>query len=461
MSSSLIDDARFRPFHRKMFALTAGGQFLDGYLLSIVGVVVLGMSQDLGMSASQEGLIGASALVGLFVGGLIFGRVTDRIGRQLLFTLHFAVIAAASIASMFVNDPTLMVALRFIIGVALGADYAIGSALLSEWLPTAQRGRVMGMLIMAWFVGATAAYVVGYTLINVVDSGAWRWALGSAAIPAVAFIIARIGTPESPRWLASCGRVEEARAVLTRVYGKEATPEAIESLVDDETAHGLGFTEVFRGEYLKRTAFVGLFWLLQIVPLFAIYSFGPTILSAFGMSGSSESIIGSALISMLFLIGCVPALRLIDTLGRRPLIVWSFALMVLPLAVLGLAPAAPVAVVLACFCAYALFSGGPSILEFIYPTELFPTEVRATAVGVGTAVSRIGAAIGTYLLPVGLDRIGVGPTMLIMAVITLLGFAVCLTMAPETRGRRLAEASSVAASPGSTPVDQPAGAVVR
>lgn len=460
MSSSLIDDARFRPFHRKMFALTAGGQFLDGYLLSIVGVVVLGMSDDLGMSASQVGLIGASALVGLFFGGLIFGRVTDRIGRQLLFTLHFVVIAAASIASMFVNDPTLMVALRFLIGIALGADYAIGSALLSEWLPSAQRGRVMGMLIMAWFVGATTAYVVGYVLINLVDSGAWRWALGSAAIPAVAFIIARIGTPESPRWLVSRGRVAEAQAVLTRVYGEDATPEAVAHLVNEETAHGLGFAEVFRGEYLKRTAFVGLFWLLQLVPLFAIYTFGPTILSAFGMSSGNDSIIGSALISMLFLIGCIPALRLIDTLGRRPVIIWSFALMVIPLAILGLAPTAPVAVVLACFCAYALFSGGPSILEFIYPTELFPTEVRATAVGIGTAISRIGAAIGTYLLPIGLDRIGVGPTMLIMAVITLLGLAVCLTLAPETRGRRLAEASSVP-SAGSAPVAQPAGVTGR
>jgi MFS transporter, putative metabolite transport protein len=353
------------------------------------------------------------------------------------------VIAAASIASMYVDDPMLMIVLRFVIGIALGADYAIGAALLSEWLPRAQRGRVMGMLIMAWFVGATAAYVVGYVLVNLVDSGAWRWALGSAAIPAVAFIIARIGTPESPRWLVSRGRVEEAGAVLKRVYGDDATPEAVESLKADETAHGLGFTAVFQGGYFKRTAFVGLFWLLQIVPLFAIYTFGPTILSAFGMSSDNDSIIGSAVISLLFLIGCIPALRLIDTLGRRRLIIWSFGLMVVPLAILGLGPAAPVVVVIACFCAYAFFSGGPSILEFIYPTELFPTEVRATAVGVGTAVSRIGAAIGTYLLPIGLDRIGVGPTMLIMAAITLLGFAVCVALAPETRGRRLAEASAI------------------
>jgi putative MFS transporter len=438
-----------------MFALTAGGQFLDGYLLSLVGVVVLGLTQDLGMSASQEGLIGAAALIGLFFGGLVFGRLTDRIGRQLLFTLHFVVIAAASIASMFVNDAALLIALRFVIGVALGADYAIGSALLSEWLPKAQRGRVMGMLITAWFVGATVAYVVGYWLVSVVESGAWRWALGSAAVPAIVFLIARIGTPESPRWLLSRGRVEEARAVLSRVYGDEASPEAVASLVDEEEAHGLGFAAVFRGGYLKRIAFVGLFWLLQIVPLFAIYSFGPKIMSAFGMSSSRGSILGSALVSVLFLIGCLPALRLIDTVGRRPLIVWSFGLMAIPLAVLGLVPTAPAVLVLACFCMYAFCSGGPSILEFIYPTELFPTEVRATAVGIGTAISRVGAAIGTYLLPIGLTRIGVGPTMLIMAGITVLGFAVCIALAPETRGRRLAEASNVP-SPGSAPAIQPA-----
>ncbi|WP_234365008.1 MFS transporter [Streptomyces sp. RTd22] len=242
--------------------------------------------------------------------------------------------------------------------------------------------------------------------------------------------------------------------------GREATPGSVEALGADETAQGLGFTEVFRGDYLKRTAFVGLFWLLQIVPLFAIYTFGPTVLSAFGMASSSDSVIGSALISMLFLVGCVPALRLIDTLGRRRLIIWSFGLMAIPLAVLGLVPAAPVGVVLACFCAYALFSGGPSILEFIYPTELFPTEVRATAVGIGTAISRIGAAVGTYLLPIGLDRIGIGTTMLIMAAITLLGFVVCVTLAPETRGRRLAEASGVApAEP--EPAVQPAASTVR
>ncbi|QIY59502.1 MFS transporter [Streptomyces sp. RPA4-5] len=445
-----MDDAPFSRFHKKIFLLTAGGQFLDGYLLSIIGVVVLGMSKELDLTASQEGLVGATALIGLFCGGLIFGRITDRIGRQLLFTIHFIVIAVASVASIFVGGPVELILLRLLIGVALGADYAIGSALLSEWLPKAQRGRVMGMLIMAWFVGATAAYLVGYALVDVLGDNAWRWALGSAAIPAVVFTLARIGTPESPRWLLSRGRHDEARQVLVRVYGDAATPEAIASLSSEEQRQGLGMMELFRSEYLKRTAFVGLFWMLQIVPLFAIYSFGPTILAAFHLSGGNASIIGSALISLLFFVGCLPALRLIETRGRRPLIVWSFALMVVPLVVLGLAPSAPAAVVLACFCGYAFFSGGPSILEFIYPTELFPTEVRATAVGIGTAISRIGAAAGTYLLPIGLEHIGVGPTMLIMAGVTLLGFIVSFTLAPETRGCRLATASATA------PADDPA-----
>jgi DNA-binding FadR family transcriptional regulator len=94
-------------------------------------------------------------------------------------------------------------------------------------------------------------------------------------------------------------------------------------------------------------------------------------------------------------------LKLIESWGRRPLIIWCFALMAIPLFVLGLFPSAPLAIIANCFVAYALFSGGPSILEWAYPSEIFPTHVRASAVGITTAVSRIGVALGTLALPFG------------------------------------------------------------
>lgn len=212
-------------------------------------------------------------------------------------------------------------------------------------------------------------------------------------------------------------------------------------LAADETPCGMGFWGAFRKPYGKRTLFVSLFWTFQIIPLFGLHTFGPTILEAFNVSGGS--LLGSVLLSVMFLVGLVPGIILIDRVGRRPFIVWSFALMVLPLVILGVAPTAAAPIVVACFCFYALVTGGPSILEWAYPTELFPTEIRATAVRIATSASRIGAAVGTYLLPYGLEHLGLGPTMLMGAGITAAGLLVCIAWAPETKGRSLTEAAGV------------------
>jgi putative MFS transporter len=162
------------------------------------------------------------------------------------------------------------------------------------------------------------------------------------------------------------------------------------------------------------------------------------------------------IIDIVFLAGCIPALKLIESWGRPPLIIWCFALMAIPLFILGLFPSAPVAIIVGCFVAYALFSGGPSILEWAYPSEIFPTHVRASAVGI-TTVSRIGAALGTFALPFGLAYWGIGPTMLVAAVLTAIGFFVCLFMAEETKGMTLAQAGgeTEAAKTAAASDDQP------
>jgi putative MFS transporter len=149
----------------------------------------------------------------------------------------------------------------------------------------------------------------------------------------------------------------------------------------------------------------------------------------------------------VFLAGCIPALLLVDRWGRRPIIIWGFALMAVALLVLGLAPSAPAALVIACFCAYALFSGGPSILEWAYPSELFPTAVRASAVGISTAASRVGAALGTFGMPFALTAWGVGPTLLAAAAATAAGFLLCLVMAVETKGMQLEQAAGETLAP--------------
>ncbi|POX43189.1 MFS transporter [Streptomyces sp. Ru73] len=444
MSIRAIDEAPLNKFHRKLTWACAGGPFLDGYLLSIIGVALIGMSDELQLTTADESLIGAAALVGIFVGGLFFGAVTDRLGREAMYTIDLAVLVGASVLSVFATETWQFVALRFILGVAIGADYPIATSLLAEWVPNKHRGRLLGILILAWYIGAAAAYVVGYVLAEIGGAGTWRWMLASGAVLSALILLLRVGTPESPLWLVNKGRADDAQKAIERALGRTVpTDELLAASAVEQSVVHRRVRDLFQGAYLRRTLFCGLFYMCQITPMFALYTFGPTILRSFGLGEGNAGNLGSALISVVFTLGCIPALRLVDQVGRRPVIVWSFALMAVPLAVLGGGTALPVAVVILCFCAYALFSGGPTVLEWTYPNELFPTSIRATAGGVATSISRLGAAAGTYLLPISLSRLGIGATMLIGAGITMVGWLVSVLWAEETRGRTLAETSAL------------------
>lgn len=189
-------------------------------------------------------------------------------------------------------------------------------------------------------------------------------------------------------------------------------------------------------------AFITIFWTCSVIPVFAVYAFAPKVLDALHLSGGWASY-GSVAITLLFVIGCIIATRLVNTLGRRKLLLQSFLWSGLALALLGLLRDGPSPVILLLFGTYALFIGGAQVLQLVYPNEIFPTEIRAGAVGIGTSMSRIGAAIGTWLIPVSLQTIGIGATMYIAAGITAVGLIVSWFLAPETASRSLEDAASL------------------
>lgn len=446
--SSALDTAPFSRFHRKLVVGCMGGPLLDGYMLSIIGIAMMGISVQFNASELEVSLMGASALVGIFFGAILLGPLTDRIGRRLMYTIDLWALVIASVAQFFVQDTVQLVILRFIVGLAIGADYPIANALLAEWLPQKTRGRMLGMLILGWFAGAALASLVGFAFAEAAGHESWRWMLASSGILGIIVLVVRHGIPESPRWLINHGRRDDAEAALRKGLGDQADVARLIAGEPRTTAPArqpLDLTVLLRRPYLKRLVFCSAFYVLQVAPLFALYTFGPVILGSFGLAEGNLANLGSVIINIVFLLGCVPALALVERIGRRPLIIVSFALMAVPLFVLGLAPGAPVAVIIACFCLYAFFSGGPNILEWAYPSELFPTEIRATAIGITTGASRIGAAIGTFFVPFALHDWGVGPTMLVAAGLTALGWLVCVLMAEETRGMSLDASSGKAA----------------
>jgi putative MFS transporter len=437
MSFAVVDEAPLGRFHYKLAAACSGGPLLDGYLLAIVGIALPGITSEMEISTTTEATLGVAALIGMFFGGLIFGPITDRIGRKTMYTLDLLVLIVGSVLSIFVTDAWQLIILRFVIGAAIAADYPIATSLLTEWLPRRQRGQMFTWVIIIWYVGAALAYLVGYLIIETVGNDGWRWMLASGAILAAVVFLLRLGTPESPRWLVAVGRIDEAARVVEHTLGIPVATEELSGMVPQPGEARGSITASFRGIYLRRMAFVVIFFSCAIVPLFALLTFGPKLLEALGFGSGNVANLGTAIINLVFAIGCLPAMRLLETAGRRKTIVWSFALMVLPLLALGIWGHAPAVFVVLFFCMYALFSGGPSILEWAYPNELFPTHIRAAAVGIAVALTRFAAAVGTFLVPLSLTSLGTATTMYIGAAITFVGFLTCVALAEETSNRSL------------------------
>ena len=425
-----LDDAPFSPFHRRIAIYSCGGPFCDGYILGIIAVALTPLSAEIGLTAGWQGLIGAASLVGMFFGGLIFGYLTDLVGRRVMYSADLAVLIVASAAQYWVHGAASLLVLRFLLGLAVGADYPIASALLSEFAPKRQRGMLLAAMIGAWWLGYTVSFIAGYLLGN--EGLSWRWMLASSAIPAAVVSFLRFGTPESPRWLKSKGRGAEAQTLIDRHIGADYG-------LHENEAQKTSYRSIFRGQYLGRTLFVCVFWSCQVVPTFAIYTFAPDLLRAFG---APDPNFGAALLSLFFMAGVVPAILLIDRIGRRPVLIIPFAVTGVVLLLLGWLPRDAPTLIAACYILFAIFNAGSSVLQWVYPSELFPTEVRATALGFSTAVSRVGAAVGTFLFPIGMQKLGVTHLMTIVAAICGIGWIVSIRWAPETRGMSLQAASA-------------------
>ena len=423
-----------RRFLRRMTVATGGGMFIDGFFFATFAAALAGRAvADLHVSTWWEGAISSSVLIGTFFGGIFLGYVTDRIGRRPMFTIDLVVFLCCSALLFFVTAPWQMFALGLIIGLAVGADYAIGSPLLGEFAPANMRGNFLGVLEILWNVGYVVAYLIGY-LINTHFPGAWRFILLSSVVPAIFSLIVRHGLPESPRWLASKGRRDEAMEIL-RMSMDTDHPGG----VGDEEEARTRWTVLFNRDYLRRTLFAGAFWSAIVLPYFALTFFQPEMLRQLGLGKSA--LLGALLGVIIALAGATTGWYLVDRVGRRKILIPPMFFCAVFLLVASAYQHLPVAIGALCFFGYLYSYGVMSILTGIIPEEVFPSSVRATGVGVATAMSRLAAAFGTFLLPVIQTNFGTSVVLIFMGLVSLAGGVLSWFWAPETKGKDLTQTS--------------------
>lgn len=451
--SNLIpaDELPVTRFHRKVAFVTGGGPFCDGYLLGIIAVALPALSTDLALGSLWEGLIASSALIGLFAGGFIFGPMTDRLGRQGMYVMNLLVFIVGSLLQFVVTEGWQLFIIRLVIGLAIGADYPIATAIATEYIPRRMRGPVLSGLVFAWWVGYALSFVIGYAMSGL-GGDAWRWMLVTGAVPALVFLLLRIGVPESPRWLISAGRVDKARDVVRKCLGPNVDFDAMVAEAQHQTSRrGSGLANIitiFRRGYGKPLVFCSVFWICQVAPSFAVRTYQPKLLESFGVS---HELGGSVLIMMFPILGIAFGMWAVNALGRRPLLLGTFVIFTLAFAALSIIPPSVAILTIGLFIIYHVSEAAGSGLQYVYPNELFPTELRATGMGVATGMSRLGSAAGTFLLPSTTEALGVRGALLIATGIGVAGTVVSWFMAPETRHLKLAEAS--ASRTGSNTVD--------
>lgn len=442
--------------HQSRIALTAvGGYFVDGYDLLILSGALLAITPEFGLNSVQLGALTAAAFLGMAVGSATTGPLTDRFGRRLVFFSSMALFVLGSVLFLFAQQPWQLIALRFVIGLAIGADMPAAASLIAEFIPARRRGTFTALGGVAWMVGALAAIGVVIGIFSLFGTGAWRWAMATGALGAVVLMILRHGTPESPYWLRAQGREEEARAAWRYATGGADEPPAT-PVTPAVTRTPASIRQLVRRPLLPLVVCMCVYWGANNLYGSAITLYQPTLIKRIVDPGTFTALLFTACTSALaVVVGLVVCLVLIERIGRRALAVAGTSIVVVAMLVIWAGFHNAAVVVVAFGAVLGFINGGTSMAYYAWAPELFPTAVRGRAVGVVNMVGKLGSVVGTFALPSVFTAWGSGAFLLIGA-IALVNVVCTALLSIETKGRSLDDIQLAAHRRygGAAPVDQ-------
>jgi len=427
----------------RIFVIGGLGYMFDAWDVALNGFLTPLLGTEFGLSTGQRGLVGTANLVGMAVGAVAWGTIADRMGRKKAFSITLAIFALFSVLGALSPNWEVFLALRFLAGVGLGGCIPVDYAIVSEFSPRKQRGRVLAAMDGWWPIGATLAGVTATFLVPV--AGNWRWMLTLMVLPAVLLFWVRRGVPESPLYLARTGREAEARAVIDElVTATGATPEPYEiAAVPAATGPRMnGLTAAFdqlRRVWAFNPVITGVAWSLFVsvmVVYYAALNWMPSILRSQGM-GEVAAFASTTVMNAVGILGVITSVLLVEVVGRKWVIGVAGPLAAFSLVVFSLVMAVPTAAI-AMIAVFGFFALVVIPVMYAYVSELYPTELRASGFGWASSMSRavtgfVPLIFGTVLWPL----LGLPLTFTLMTVIVLAAVAYMAVAAPETRGREL------------------------
>jgi sugar porter (SP) family MFS transporter len=425
--------------------VVALGGFLFGFDTAVISGAEKSIQQLWQLDAFEHGLAISSALFGTVLGALFGGIPSDRFGRKkTLFWIAILYLVSA-LGSAIATNWIVFMLFRLIGGFGVGASSVAAPLYISEISPAKSRGKLVALFQFNVVFGILVSYLSNYLIAGSGEND-WRWMLGVEGIPAIAFMLALFFVPESPRWLIlKKGQTENARETL-----KAANPAGtnVDQMVADIISSGkttsiTHHASLFSRQYRTPVMLAVLFAVFnQVSGINAIIYFAPRIFELAGL-GKSSALLSSAGIGLINFIFTFVGMSLIDRFGRRILMFVGSVGLILTLALVSMAFYTKVSggysvpIYLFLYIAFFAFSQGAVIWVFI--SEIFPNEVRASGQALGSFTHWFMATIITFASPYMLEKLGGGNTFLFFCLIMVLQLLFVWRIMPETKGTSLEE----------------------
>jgi MFS transporter, SP family, galactose:H+ symporter len=435
-----------RAFVYAASGFAAVGGLLFGYDTGVISGAELFLKNDFVLSTFVLEMIVSGVLAGAAIGALAGGKLADIYGRRRLLILTAIIFAVGALVCGAALTTTMLIAGRIIVGLGIGLASGTVPVYISEIAPAAERGRQVSLFQLAITVGIVLAYLVDYALAPI---QAWRWMFALAVVPAATFGVAMLFLPESPRWLARCGRREEALAVLRRVRGAadvDVEWREIEDILARAEERGRFMDLLNPSVRPALIVGIGLAVFQQVTGINTVIYYAPLIVQSAGIPTASGAILATVGIGIVNVLMTVVSMWLLDRMGRRPLLLIGIGAMVPTLGALGLvfrnhAPTETSAAlaVISMMVYVAAFAIGLGPIFWLLISEIYPLRIRSSTEGLSAAFNWGSNLLVSLTFLTLVQGLGASRTFWLYGLLAVGAWIFSYYLVPETKGRTLEE----------------------
>ncbi|WP_370674317.1 MFS transporter [Pleomorphomonas sp. PLEO] len=427
---SALDQAGTGAFQRRLLGIFGLVWAADAMQVLAVGFTAPSIAASFGLTVPEALQTGTLFFLGMMIGAALFGRIADRIGRRRVLLVTVACDGLFGLASVFAPNFALLLAARFFTGVAVGGTLPVDYAMMAEFLPSDRRGRWLVMLEAFWAIGTVVVALAAWAAASVGLTDAWRAILFVTAVPALIGFWLRLMVPESPLYLLSKGRSDEARAVIDRVLkanGKAPLSEPLAAGEAPRTVHLLS------PPLKRRTLLMLAVWFLVSLSYYGIFTWMPARLAGEGF-GFVRGYGFLVIVALAQLPGYALAAWGVERIGRRPTLIGFLLLSAAGCVLFVVAGNASLVATAILLMSFALLGTWGAL--YAYTPELYPTAARASGMGAAGAMARLGGLLAPSLLSLLIAR-SFGAAVALFAVLLILAAVAASQIDTETRHQAL------------------------